>query len=163
MPATSFDDLYNFEDAFEAAAKGLLVAASVLPTGSIFVQQDTSDIVTPSISLQFSVLGAIERFHLRASDGQPFIAAWRGSLMADVLTDRSVNRSSHSLLRAKIRRVFSQITLWNASELLPWFTPFKVLEAGSAPTTRAEDLDVSSISFDIEFAIRPDAFPASGP
>jgi len=162
--ATSWNSLYNFEDAFEAAAQSLLVNASVLAAASVFTQQDDGDVVTPRISLQFVVSGAEPRYMLRSSDSQPFLAAWTGELQVTIVTDRSRNKSQHSTVRAQVRKVLSQVQLWDDEDILPYFIPFEVLEGASSPTIVTEqDEDATAISFAIKFGFRTDALPSTGP
>lgn len=162
--AMSWDQLYAFEDSIEAAAKSILSTASVIASTSIFTQQSDSDLVTPRISLQFVVSGALGQYMIRASDSQPFNAAWSGTLGVSIITDRAQNQSEHSGLRTAVRRVLSQVNLWDNSTLLPYFFPFEVIEGASSPTIQTDmDLDITLISFEMKVGFRTDALPSTGP
>jgi hypothetical protein len=156
-PAPTWDVLYRFEDYIEAAAKSVLKSRGFV---SVYIQQDTDDIVTPRVSLQFTVTGAIEHYGIREIDQQLFVDRWQGRLTAAIVTDRSVNKHAHSAIRAKTRQYLSQWQLYNTTLLLPYHELVRCMEGPSSPIIRAEeDEDVSEISWDIIFGIRSWAWP----
>ena len=159
VPATAWETLYRFEDYIEAAAKTILTARNVT---TVYIQQDTTDLVTPRASLQFVVGGAIEHYGMRASDGQMFVDRWQGRLTVEVATARNVNKSSHSAIRSKVRQYLGQWGLFRTDALLPYHDIARVFEGPSSPIIRTEeDEDVSQISFEIIFGIRSGAWPTS--
>ena len=165
MPAAAnWELLFNFEDLIESAAKAVLTAASISGL-NIYSQQDVLDVATPAVSLQFTVRGAVEHYGFR-SDGERFVDLWEGTLEACIETDRAKARAGasqgHAALRAECRRHLSSIAAWNAvaAVSLPYHVIWKVLEGASTPKIEADkDRDISVISFNIMFGVRPGAWP----
>lgn len=156
MPqATTWDDLYKFEDYFEAAAQDILEGAGL----TAFIQRGEEEIETPSVGVQLTLGPALERYGFRESDGEKFLDLWSAKLTFAVFTQRGKNSAQHAPIRAKIRHLMQDLTLWNTTRL-PYHQVGKILEAGTSPQTIDDkDRDLSEISFNVIIAIRHDAWP----
>lgn len=157
MPSSDFQTLYQFEDAIESAVKTLFTNNSI----TAYRQRDNNTRVTPAVDIQFSTGAATEHLGYTC-DGKLRPDTWNGSLQIRIVTTRSKNDASHSTLRGKIRNLLYSFEDNLTRTLLPHHSIARVMETGTTPQIEAdEDHDISSISFNLVFAIRPDAWPVA--
>ncbi len=157
MPAPNFPKLYEFEDAVEAAARSILTRHGF----TAMIAREDSIASTPRVDISCVIGAATRHYGHRASDGEIFLDRWNGSLNFDVITDRVKNREQHRPLRAKLRWLMQDLSLWTP-ELLPYHQVVELIESGSTPEVNNEkEQDFSALAFNLVLGIRADAWPES--
>ena len=112
----------------------------------------------PATGRRFALPGAIR------SPSQTLPDAWNGQLVLTTITNRlstnPPNAQRHGELVGKSRFVMLQ-AIGGLNAQLEWLTIQRIDDAGVIPTVNANsDLDMSPAVFPIQFAIRPEAWPA---
>ena len=164
MPATNLYDLYKFEDVIEQAMAVLLTANSITNA----IQRGTASAATPRVEIKLVVGAQDARYYMRGTTpnyyGTP--KSWIGNLTFTIITNRNLNSSTHTTYRSKIRMLMHNrfsTTYWSSAFLstnLPYHEIVDHEETGSTEEVQSEDnLDISSITFAIKFAIKDDAWP----
>jgi hypothetical protein len=157
MPAPDRATIYNVEDAVEAACKAI-IAASPDITIPAFMQREDSDLPDKRIDVQFRLGGSYgEREY-----------AWEGVLKLDILTERTTSDPAlHGTVRGILRDLIGRVPLGSREhpdfpeEVLPYHVINRMSHASTDPQCQLDDdLDVSSMRYDVIVSVRPGAFPA---
>jgi len=167
MAAPDLETLLDFETNIESAAETFLSTDTGLATSSIFVQLDESDLVLPRLSVMFE-LGEADDPPDERSSTSPVLAyrKYNGTLTVRVVTRASLDgsNSDHRSYRAKVRKSL----LINATNfdtevstgvsVLPYYD-VKYLRPSGTQFDIDGDLAISTLSYEVRFAIRNDAWP----
>jgi uncharacterized protein (UPF0248 family) len=95
------------------------------------------------------------------SDGSVRQDMFRGTLQIGIVTNRKNDTANdHSDIRGTVREILNNFQITITEALLPYHKILRVSETGSTPQVSTEDdHDISQITFDITFIIRPEAWP----
>lgn len=158
MPAPDLDTLYKFEDNIETAVVTVLTALSV----TCKKQREDVTRVTPMVSVQVAMGEARpDHGYQSPADNQWRYDMFRGAIRLELVTNRNDNNSQHPTLRATIRKAFSKDGAFDASNL-PYYTVWNLRPTGTSPEVETEDRhDVSTMDYEFELWIKPDAWPSS--
>lgn len=162
--ATDIIQIYDFENAIEAAFKALLTAENI--EARVSLDEDDFQDVRPRVEVYCSPgqeTGHYHPTHFRAD-------TFTGTVTLAIVSNTKQTTREHSDFRAKVRDVMAgsrdefkaDRDLNDASALLPYHCILDVVESGTSPNYRDEEAGVivSSINYAIKFNIRPDAWPA---
>ena len=157
MPAPKFSTCYRLEDYIETAVKSALNNALL----NCYAQRDEDTVGTPRTHVQFVTGPALEHYSQLLSDGTTRIDRFTGTLQVAIVTNRADDvADSHSATRGTVREVLynHQVTITEA--MLPYHVLLRIVETGTTPETSSDDdHDISTISFQVVFQIRPSAWP----
>jgi hypothetical protein len=155
MRAPSYASLYTFEDSIEAACAAVFATAGL----NCNVSASTAELATPRVEIQLIVNQATG--HLGENpqgDGYPDF--FNGTLKLAVVTKRFEDPLSPATYRGKMRSLLYRFDEVFVEELLPYHSVQEVIEIGTTFLTDAETLeDTSIVTWKIQFAIRPGAWP----
>jgi hypothetical protein len=162
MAASSLADLYSFELHFEDAAETFLEADVGI---SVYASASADNFVTPRIEIQFIATEATYPADAPITS-VPSLALgefrkYSGAFEARILTDSAAGqtRAAHfgyvGQARASLLRSADN---WDATTL-PYYGIKQIRQTGTDRATDG-DLQVTSVSWEILFAIRSDVFPA---
>jgi len=163
MQATTTIQIYDFENAIEAAFKALFTAENI----DAFVSLDEVDFqnVRPRIELFCSPGAETGHYHPTHYRADTF----GGTVVLRIISNPKATTREHSDYRATIRDIMAgsrdkfkaDVDNDDAAALLPYHSILDVVESGTSPTYLGEDGTVESvINYTIKFNIRPDAWPA---
>lgn len=154
MPATDINLIYDYETAIESAVLSALDGAGI----NTSIQRGATSMVTPFASLQMSVGSGIEHYHTFISkEKRPDI--FTGVIAIQVATNRTQNDANHGTDLAVVRELMYRWRETINPNLL-YHKLLHLLEGGTALTVDEEkNLDISTINFAVQFAIRTDAWP----
>lgn len=154
MPAAStIEELYQFENSLESAAKSILAAVPL----NAYRQRDTDEVATPWAAIQLSGTRAERAAHV--IDDVAWPDGFSGSLRVVIVTNRGQNAASHTTYVGKVRRALYDLPNWTAL-LLPYHKVWNVMETGTAPTPiEDQNQDASEITFKVDWLIRETAWP----
>ena len=160
MSAPDYETIYDYEGAIEKAVKDLLTTNGI----TAYRQRDLDEAKTPYVAVQLNV-GAASGHLARLPNGDFRPDQLSGQLKFAITTNRGQNNADHPTIRAKIRnlmyRAWGTVKTLTQTEL-PYHVilPQTVLEAGTVQSVGSdEDHDISTITFNLGFGIRPDAWP----
>jgi hypothetical protein len=155
MRAASYETLYTFEDSIEAACAAVFATAGL----NCNVSASTAELATPRVEIQLIVNQATG--HLGENpqgDGYPDF--FNGTLKLAVVTKRFEDPLSPATYRGKMRSLLYRFDEVFVEEVLPYHFVQEVIEIGTTFLTDAETLeDTSIVTWKIQFAIRPGAWP----
>ena len=160
MPAPDYETIYDYEGAIEKAVKDLLTTNGI----TAYRQRDLDEAATPFVAVQLNV-GAATGHMARLPSGDLRPDQFDGQLRVAITTNRGKNNSNHPTIRAKIRNLLYRA--WGTDKTLtrtelPYHVilPQSVLETGTVQSVENDDdHDMSTITFNLGFGIRPDAWP----
>ena len=163
MAASSLPDLLQFEKHFEDAATTFLTADVGITT---FISAEISDLVTPRLEIEF-ISGEAELPIDDPITSVPSLSAgeyrkYTGEFMVTVVTDPTVGetRANHFLYVGKVRTsLLRSEDNWDSSTL-PYYDLKFIRQIGTSRETDG-DFQITTISYEIRFAIRDDMFPTS--
>lgn len=157
MPAPKFSTCYQFEDAIEAAVKSAF-NSSIL---NCYAQKDDDTVGTPRTHVQFTTGSALDHWSALLSDGSTRQDMFNGTLQVGIVTNRQDDTAdSHSATRGTVRDILYNFQTTLTESLLPYHKIVRVVETGTTPEVSSEDdHDISTISFQLTFQIRPSAWP----
>jgi uncharacterized protein (UPF0248 family) len=157
MPAPKFSTVYQFEDAIESAVKSSFNLSNL----NCFAQRDGDTVGTPRTFVQFTSGAASDHLSKLLSDGSVRQDMFRGTLQIGIVTNRKNDTANdHSDIRGTVREILNNFQITITEALLPYHKILRVSETGSTPQVSTEDdHDISQITFDITFIIRPEAWP----
>ena len=163
MAASSLADLYSIELHFENAAETFLEADVGI---SVFAQASGEDYVTPRIEIQFLALEATY------PDDAPITSVpslalgefrkYSGTFEARIVTDDAAGqtRANHFAYVGQARAtLLRSADNWDASTL-PYYGVKQIRQTGTSRDTDG-DLQVTTVTWEVLFSIRSDAFPTS--
>lgn len=160
--APNWVELEKWEDYFEPAAKAILQANGI----TSFITRTDETITLPGVCIELQLGEADRHAGKRTSDGELFLDTYRAQLHFDILTDRATNddqdaanTDSHAQIRAKIRWLMRDVSLWSTA-LLPYHQVTEIMPAGTSPEVVDEqDRDISRLTFALVVSVRADAWP----
>jgi hypothetical protein len=164
MPAPDFFTLYDFETQIETAWKTVLVTAlaAVPITCQVLVTRDSATDNTPRIELSMALRGIISQ---RRIEGNKLVPnAFNAVMTARVVTTRPVDNTGtplHGTIRGLVRNTMAANTDVINNTLLPWLQILEYLPgAGSPQIIDEKEQDVTELTYDFQFAIANEAWPA---
>lgn len=163
MPSPTDIALMDFEGNIEKAFASQFEA---LGQSSPALQMDDAQLKTPRYVFQFSsqgVYGGDESRDAIDNNGVQRQQMFRGQLTVVILTDRVDNTDgTHSTLRANIRSILHRWRITLTREFFPYYDIGNMVEAGMNPSVEnQQNLDVSTLRFNLVFSIRADAWPVA--
>jgi hypothetical protein len=156
MAASSYATLYQFESHLEAGFKTVLEGVSGL---DVRQTRDTDEQATPRCSLRVAVGGVFGDKLAVAPGGSYRYSHYTANLSLDIVTNRRTNQSSHATVLGQVR---DKLYDWrNFSETaFPLVVVLRCLESGNGgPGIRDGEDDVTSLNFELVFAVRDSAWP----
>ena len=161
MPAaTTLAELYAFEKYFENAAVTFLESDTSVDT---FPSASLEDFVTPRLEIEFKAMEATEPVDAPITGGIEEYRKYAGQFDCNVVTDSSVGgtqtRAFHMELVGKVRAsLLRSADNWDA-DTLEWYG-VKLIRQVAYDRATDGDLQISTISWEVLFSIRSDAFPS---
>lgn len=161
MPASSVQDLLNFEVHFESAAVTFI--GSALSGYQVVGTVSDTDLETPRVEVSLEV-GAgrmpVTRRQGGASPNTKDFVAYDSFFHARLVTDNAVGQSGdHALARAKLRELFLYSgTNWDNTNL-PYYD-LKFLQPLEAQYLTDEDFNVTELTWNLKFEIRQGQWPS---
>lgn len=168
MPAPDFTTLLDFETNIETAATTFLETDTGLTASSLFATLDQDTFVVPRLEVMFETGEGIEPATVQSTNSsQVEYMQNRGVLSIRVVSDASVadTQATHRQLRAKVRRSMllnaeNFTTPSGDSTILPYYAIQYMRPTGTTYEVDG-DLAVSTITYEIIFSIKKDAFPVA--
>jgi hypothetical protein len=168
MPAPDFTTLLDFETNIETAATTFLATDTGLSASSLFATLDQDSFVVPRLEVMFeSGEGIDPPTQQTTNSSQVEYMQNRGVLSIRVVSDASVTgtETTHRQLRAKIRRSMllnadNFTTPSGDSTILPYYAIQYMRPTGTSYEVDG-DLAVSTLTYEIIFSIKKDAFPSA--
>jgi len=164
MPATDVKQVYNFDNNFETAVRGVLVAGGY---GDSFVSGITQDLPESRIEILFQAGEAINEAVL--PNGDHVYDYYTGLLTVRIVTFRPDDQPSllagvstvHSEWAAGVRALLQMRAVPFTSANLPFYVVKAISPRGTARDLDARWMeDYTKLDFSVEFCIRADAWPA---
>lgn len=162
MPASTYAELYRFEDILLPRYEAVLEAASVTAATT----RQTGNLSSPRVELSMRMGGTDDHAQV-VTGGAVMFDRWRFTILATVVTGRNQNNSTHSTYLGKVRYLMlapSTSTTINAA-----LSYHKVCAQLTAEDTtdisqqQDEDQDRTTLTFSGMVMIRADAWPNSAP
>jgi hypothetical protein len=146
--------IYDFETPIESAFAALLAAQGLTAKAtadSIDFQSDR-----PRVEVQFNVTGANDSRQFACPDGVHRHDLYSGTLTLAIITESGAD-TTHAEYRAKVRTAMSGAYSASMADLeIRYLVP-----QSSTPAVRPEDnLQVSNLTYEVRFGIKPTAWPA---
>lgn len=168
MPAPDFTTLLDFETNIETAATTFLETDTGLTASSLFATLDQDTFVVPRVEVMFEKGEALDPPTVQtANSSQVEYMQHKGILSVRVVSDASVigTETNHRQLRAKVRRSMllnakNFTTPSGGSTVLPYYEVKYMRPMGTTYEVDG-DLAVSTLTYDIIFSIKTDAFPSA--
>lgn len=168
MPAPNDETVLDFETNFETASKTFLETSTGLTAGDTFATLDQDFFVLPRIEVMFEVGEGIDPPAPKTlNDSNVEYMAYSATLIVRVLSDASVSgtQTDHRSIRSKVRKSLllnsaNFTTPDGDTTILPYYD-VKYLRPSGTSYEIDGDLAVSTMTFDIRFSIKEDAFPTS--
>lgn len=162
MPAATYAELYQFEEALLARYAAILTANSVTNA----VHRGTGSLATPRVELSLT-MGGTDDHVTEVTGGALMFDRWRFTLTAVVVTGRNQNNSTHKTYLGKVRYLLlAPSTSTTINTALSYHAVSKQLQA-EEPTEIAneqeEDQDRTVCKFSGMVRILPTAWPTSAP
>ena len=162
MPASTYAELFQFEDTLLPQYAAVLTAAGVTNHHT----RDTSNLTTPRVRLEMKMGGTNDHATI-VTGGATMFDQWRFTLTATIVTGRNQNNSTHATYLGKVRYLMlAPSTSATINAALPYHSVCKSLLAedpSSTDVVKEEDQDVTVLQFAGLVQIDPDAWPLSAP
>ena len=158
--ATTLAELYSFEKYFEDAAVTFLESDTSVDT---FPSSSLEDFVTPRLEIDFKAMEATEPVDAPITGGIEEYRKYSGQFECRVVTDATVGgtqtRDYHLELVGKVRAsLLRSADNWDETTL-EWYG-VKLIRQVAFDREADGDLQISTISWEVLFSIRDDAFPS---
>lgn len=159
MAAPDFPTLYDFETQMDGAWTDYLIANGV----PAVKQRGASVLATPRVEVKFTTGAASGSMHgFAAAEYKPRPDRFAGTLSLVVATNRSKNDSGHGTSRGTVRGFVADFLRVQTTENLPYLWIFDIMDSGTSETVDDENnADISTLTFNIKFGIRSDAWPVA--
>ena len=164
MAAPDFATLFDFETQLEDAATTFLATASGLPESSVFSTLDQDEFTVPRVEVMVEINEGIDPPVKRStvSDVEEYLN-YAATISIRVVTDalQDGTQAAHRAMRGAIRGEMMQNgNNWTTTpSLLPFYSVQYQRPMGTSYEIDG-DLAVSTLTYDIRFAIKNDAWPA---
>jgi len=160
MPASSLQDLLNFEVHFESAAETFLETATGI---SAYGTINESNLITPRLELSLQMDQATDEISLRGGGSSPNekdFTQLKAAFLVRVMTDNAVGQApDHAIYRSKVRAaLLYSATNWD-STTLPYYD-LKWLQPSQCSYLTDEDFNITEMLWNVSFEIRRDAWPS---
>lgn len=168
MPAANVATFFDFESAYEDAAKAYLANVSGNPFTQILtprtLQSAQAFLTTPRIFVRMATGAVGAQEATVANFTQSLYTHRRGTLTLDVASARNDTAQNHGLLRGWARFAMQDIAQAFNSNSVPYYQTLFVTEEGAhqAPDADNDEL-ITSLTFGVEFALITSQLPASIP
>lgn len=170
MSAPDFKTCYQIEQAMESASLLLLSGSGVI---SYCASKETTNRETPAVRVRYNKGQATGHYApmFNASDSLimtgPTTAlmkqdVFKGTLVADVLTDRSADNSYHQQYVGLVRDLFGNKYNFNSGSILPYHSVLFIEEQESSMNvdqSDVKDFDTTQLTFAMTVEIKPSAWP----
>lgn len=168
MSAPNFETLLDFETNFETAAKTFLETDTGLSTSSLFATLDQDTFVVPRLEVLFELSESLDPPTPQSENSsQVEYMQHKGTLSIRVVSDASVDntQTTHRQLRGKVRKSMllnspNFTTPSGGLTVLPYYDVNYMRSTGTTYEVDG-DLAISTLSYDITFSTKSDAFPAA--
>lgn len=163
MPAPNDETVLNFETNFEDALKDFLATDTGLSSTSVFATLDQDTFVVPRVEVMIEIAEALDPPIEKYSGSTDFeYLQYKASLAIRVVSDASVDgtEANHRTIRSKVRKSMQRNSTNFTSENLPYYAVVYMRPTGTVYEIDG-DLAISTLSYDITFSIKDDAFPSS--
>jgi hypothetical protein len=162
MPASTYAELFQFEDVLLPQYAAVLTAAGVTNHHT----RETGNLTTPRVALEIKMGGTNDHAAV-VYGGATMFDQWRFTLTATVVTGRNQNNSTHQTYLGKVRYLLlAPSTSATINAALPYHSVIKALAAEdptSIDVVKEEDQDVTVLQFSGVVQIDPAAWPQSAP
>ena len=164
MAAPDLATLFDFETNLEAAAKVFLSNATGISQDSIFCTMDQDELTLPRIEVTVEIAEGIDPPVKRStvSDIEDYLN-YSANVMIRVVTDalEDGTEASHRTIRGNVRaEMLQNANNWTTTpDLLPYYSVQYQRPMGTSYEIDG-NLSVSTLAYDIRFAVRNDAWPA---
>lgn len=163
MAAPNLQTLLDFETRFETAAETFLATATGLTTGTVYRTLEQDEFVCPRLEVMFEVGQAFDPPDERStSDATLTYRKYEGTLTVKVVSEGTIAESytGHRTYRAEVREaLLISGSNFNATTL-PYYDVQYMRPTGTVYDAEGNE-QVSTLTYEIRFAIRNDAWPAS--
>lgn len=166
MPSPDIQTLYDFESNFEKAFSDLILAKLTTAglTAPVYTSRDIREMEPLRVEIYLNVTGELQqKTTIGQSSPVEVPCAFTGNLMIVVGSERmnTAGRTAHGPTRGLVRYIMT-----GANELdgiaLPYYQILLIQNLGSAPAAGEDKLDdVTVFTFELQWAINPDAWPAT--
>ncbi len=164
MAAPDFATLFDFETQLESAATIFISTATGLPQESIFTTLDQDEFTVPRVEVMVEINEGIDPPVKRStvSDVEEYLnysATFSIRVVTDALEDGT--QGNHREMRANVRSEMMQnANNWTTTPaLLPYYSVQYQRPVGTSYEIDG-NLAASTLTYDIRFAIKNDAWPA---
>lgn len=159
MSAPDLATLYDFETQIEAAVSAILTDGGVTVQA---VSRGEAILASPFCAVTYQHGGpwpsGSPRYVSVGGDFRP--DQFSGTVQITAATDRKRNPDTHKTYRGKIRALGYQFVGQFTGSNLPYLAVMDFTETGTQPVEdEGKNLDLSILSWDIRFAILPNAWP----
>lgn len=165
----TFEQIYEIESPIEQGFETVLVAAGVtvrMPATYVNDDQESADSqseenTSGSVKIQLEITGA-NYDHTRPSqvNGQTVEDTFDGNLIAEVVTDRNQNSSSHRALIAKVRYALLTMDLAAFNTAQSYHNLLMLTAGGSSHSEDDENnLDITRLTFPLMVQVKGAAWP----
>lgn len=165
MAADSVTELLDYEFNFEDAAKTFFEASA--PSGYQVVHSlSETNLQTPRYEIRLEVGDAEHPIDTRRGGANPSnqdFVRWSATFYCRVITDNAVGQSEGVQGHTKARAIARKIMLssegnWNGTDL-PYYRLLEIRPMACIYLTEM-DFNVTEMTWDIKFEIKPDAWPS---
>lgn len=168
MPAPNDETVLNFETNFETALKIFLATDTGLGATSLFATLDQDSFVVPRVEVMMEIGEALDPAIPKFSTSTDLeYMQYKASLSVRAVSDASTDGSqtNHRTIRSKIRKSLQRNSLNfttpdGSTTILPYYSVVYIRPTGTVYEVDG-DLAVSTMTYDITFSIKDDAFPTS--
>jgi len=155
MPATTWSELYKFEEALEASVVAAISAAN--PAVQVESTRSMANLEEPFITVEVASGGATEQYSHFNSD--TFMTGWNVKLDVSVITSRPAPRGAtpHGDLVGSVREILTKDI---GVMVMPYHSLEYLKESSADHEVDEDDLhDLTNFSFDGVIHVKTDAFP----
>ena len=168
MPAPNDETVLNFETNFETALKIFLATDTGLGASSMFATLDQDSFVVPRVEVMIEIGEALDPPVQKFTGSTDLeYMQYKASLAVRVVSDASVDgtEANHRTIRSKVRKSLQRNSLNfttpdGSTTVLPYYAVVYLRPSGTIYEVDG-DLAVSTMSYDITFQVKDDAFPTS--
>lgn len=159
MKAASLEILFDYEGQIAIGFQNQF-AADGFP--DLNKQGDTDDVVTPRYAIKFTSGGLVNQHSTICPDGVERYDMFRGTATIEIYTHRQENADQNSKYVARARSILAGFRKRFGPDMMPYYQIGDIRESGSQLGVMGQDdIDTSTISAEVVFQIRRDAWPDS--
>lgn len=165
MPASSIAVLLdyetNIEDALATYLAAQIASTQILTTRTLLTSQEI--LTTPRITVAVSIAGTNpNQQNERTTDSAAYDSHKLGSVNLVAVMRRNASGQSLTTLRGGIRKAMLEATAALTVSNLPYYQIITLREGSSSPGYDKDNDEITlSMTYQLEFFIKPDQWPAS--